>query len=107
MSLRQVSRLRLRPDPPTTIVRGRSERSAARLAHQSGGLGVPSSNLGAPTNQIKDLRNYTLPSRRKNSALGRPGADGARKKEGAPRAAPDAAVRPACPTSAQSSPSCP
>src|ERR1700722_4188302 len=26
-----------------------SERSAARLAHQSGGLGVPSSNLGAPT----------------------------------------------------------
>src|SRR5215475_10049017 len=32
-----------------------SERSAARLAHQSGGLGVPSSNLGAPTNKIKDL----------------------------------------------------
>ena len=29
-----------------------SERSAARLAHQSGGLGVPSSNLGAPTTQI-------------------------------------------------------
>src|SRR6202041_1961417 len=28
-----------------------SERSAARLAHQSGGLGVPSSNLGAPTNK--------------------------------------------------------
>ena len=28
-----------------------SERSAARLAHQSGGLGVPSSNLGAPTTQ--------------------------------------------------------
>ena len=27
-----------------------AERSAARLAHQSGGLGVPSSNLGAPTN---------------------------------------------------------
>jgi hypothetical protein len=26
-----------------------AERSAARLAHQSGGLGVPSSNLGAPT----------------------------------------------------------
>ena len=26
-----------------------SSRSAARLAHQSGGLGVPSSNLGAPT----------------------------------------------------------
>src|SRR5579862_4951226 len=28
-----------------------SERSAARLAHQSGRLGVPSSNLGAPTTQ--------------------------------------------------------
>ena len=27
-----------------------SERSAARLAHMSGGHGVPSSNLGAPTN---------------------------------------------------------
>jgi hypothetical protein len=26
-----------------------SERSAARLAHQSGGLGVASSNLAAPT----------------------------------------------------------
>ena len=32
-----------------------AERSAARLAHQSGGLGVPSSNLGAPTNEIKGL----------------------------------------------------
>ena len=29
-----------------------SERSAARLAHQSGGLGVPGSNPGAPTNKI-------------------------------------------------------
>ena len=29
-----------------------AERSAARLAHQSGGLGVPSSNLGAPTIKI-------------------------------------------------------
>src|SRR5579862_9848830 len=28
-----------------------SERSAARLAHQSGRLGVPRSNLGAPTTQ--------------------------------------------------------
>src|SRR5262245_43910440 len=37
------------------IVRGRSERSAARLAHQSGGLGVPSSNLGAPTNKTPDF----------------------------------------------------
>ncbi len=41
---------RLHRPPPVTIVRRRSERSAARLAHQSGGLGVPSSNLGAPTN---------------------------------------------------------
>jgi hypothetical protein len=32
-----------------------AERSAARLAHQSGGLGVPSSNLGAPTNKISKL----------------------------------------------------
>jgi hypothetical protein len=32
-----------------------AERSAARLAHQSGGLGVPSSNLGAPTIKIRDL----------------------------------------------------
>src|SRR5712691_4862322 len=32
-----------------------AERSAARLAHQSGGLGAPSSNLGAPTNKIKYL----------------------------------------------------
>ena len=31
------------------------ERSAAWLAHQSGGLGVASSNLAAPTNEIKDL----------------------------------------------------
>ncbi len=40
----------LRSRTSVTIVRDRSERSAARLAHQSGGLGVPSSNLGAPTN---------------------------------------------------------
>src|ERR1700732_2170485 len=32
-----------------------SERSAARLAHQSGGLGVPSSNLGAPTRQPSEI----------------------------------------------------
>src|SRR6516164_335858 len=50
---------RLRPPPPVTIVRRRSERSAARLAHQSGGLGVPSSNLGAPTSKIKDLIEYS------------------------------------------------
>ena len=42
-------RNRLHRLPPTTIVPRHSERSAARLAHQSGGLGVPSSNLGAPT----------------------------------------------------------
>src|ERR1700741_929338 len=34
-----------------------SERSAARLAHQSGGLGVPSSNLGAPTKKTEGARN--------------------------------------------------
>src|SRR6204780_546867 len=38
-----------------------SERSAARLAHQSGGLGVPSSNLGAPTN--KSLTFHNIPDR--------------------------------------------
>jgi hypothetical protein len=32
-----------------------AERSAARLAHQSGGLGVASSNLAAPTKEIKGL----------------------------------------------------
>jgi hypothetical protein len=32
-------------------VLGLAERSAARLAHQSGGLGVPGSNPGAPTNK--------------------------------------------------------
>ena len=31
------------------IIFTRSERDAARLAHQSGGLGVASSNLAAPT----------------------------------------------------------
>src|SRR5262249_43673972 len=45
----------LRSQDAISIVRGRSERSAARLAHQSGGLGVPSSNLGAPTNKFKYL----------------------------------------------------
>ena len=33
-----------------TFAAGLAERSAARLAHQSGGLGVASSNLAAPTN---------------------------------------------------------
>src|SRR5580700_790209 len=36
-------------DPADYSAAQYSERSAARLAHQSGGLGVPSSNLGAPT----------------------------------------------------------
>ena len=36
-------------DPDDYSAARYSERSAARLAHQSGGLGVPSSNLGAPT----------------------------------------------------------
>src|SRR6185503_4289576 len=38
--------------PTGGLVLAPAERSAARLAHQSGGLGVPSSNLGAPTNKI-------------------------------------------------------
>jgi hypothetical protein len=33
-----------------------AERSAARLAHQSGGLGVPGSNPGAPTKILKYFR---------------------------------------------------
>jgi hypothetical protein len=37
-----------------------SERSAARLAHQSGGLGVPSSNLGAPTNKIRHFWQFLI-----------------------------------------------
>ena len=45
----QVAADRLCGGKPVTIVRPSTERSAARLAHQSGGLGVPSSNLGAPT----------------------------------------------------------
>ena len=52
---------RLHRPPPVTIVRRRSERSAARLAHQSGGLGVPSSNLGAPT--IKPFENQRFSER--------------------------------------------
>jgi hypothetical protein len=52
---------RLQQSPPIGIICEQSERSAARLAHQSGGLGVPSSNLGAPTNKIKDLWPVNLP----------------------------------------------
>ena len=43
----------LPPHYPLTIVRRTSERSAARLAHQSGGLGVASSNLAAPTKRSR------------------------------------------------------
>ena len=50
---------RLHRRTPVTIVRRRSERSAARLAHQSGGLGVPSSNLGAPTNHMPSFDDKT------------------------------------------------
>jgi hypothetical protein len=49
-----------------------SERSAARLAHQSGGLGVPGSNPGAPTNRIKNLAQIFNPQSSQKSALGRP-----------------------------------
>ena len=42
--------------PQFGVVNGpQSERSAARLAHQSGGLGVGGSNPLAPTNKIKGL----------------------------------------------------
>src|SRR5258705_13860428 len=61
---------RLLPLPPLTIVRRSAERSAARLAHQSGGLGVPSSNLGAPTNKIKDLQRKSTLDASQKSALG-------------------------------------
>jgi hypothetical protein len=35
-----------------------AERSAARLAHQSGGLGVPGSNPGAPTKKCKYFKYF-------------------------------------------------
>ena len=44
-----------RPHPAGANRAPGPERSAAWLAHQSGGLGVGSSNLPAPTNKIKDL----------------------------------------------------
>src|SRR5262249_652043 len=43
---------------PHCLVTSSAERSAARLAHQSGGLGVPSSNLGAPTNKFNSLCDF-------------------------------------------------
>jgi hypothetical protein len=45
----------LRLKLPVTIVAPSSERSAARLAHQSGGLGVASSNLAAPTKNFNEI----------------------------------------------------
>jgi hypothetical protein len=47
-------------DPADYSAARYSERSAARLAHQSGGLGVPSSNLGAPTNKTKDFFHFSF-----------------------------------------------
>ncbi len=60
---RDAPRGRGRPAGPCTpggpaYTFSRSERSAARLAHQSGGLGVASSNLAAPT--IKSLISLSL-----------------------------------------------
>src|SRR5262249_2301127 len=41
-----------------------SERSAARLAHQSGGLGVGSSNLPAPTSLSPEIKGFLASSAR-------------------------------------------
>ena len=49
-----------------------AERSAARLAHQSGGLGVPSSNLGAPTNTIRYLGRFPVRKSSRELRLGSP-----------------------------------
>ncbi len=46
----------------------RSERSAARLAHQSGGLGVASSNLAAPTKLLRQISRISSPPRPANAA---------------------------------------
>src|SRR5262249_32271509 len=43
------------PGSGLNLIARHAERSAAWLAHQSGGLGVGSSNLPAPTNQINIL----------------------------------------------------
>src|SRR5207244_5818408 len=45
----------LHPSPDFRKDLALAERSAARLAHQSGGLGVASSNLAAPTSTIQFL----------------------------------------------------
>jgi hypothetical protein len=49
-----------------------AERSAARLAHQSGGLGVPSSNLGAPTKKNRGLSEFHSPAIFPEISLGKP-----------------------------------
>jgi hypothetical protein len=53
-----------------------AERSAARLAHQSGGLGVPGSNPGAPTKIIKYFK-YFMGLR----AFADPGENGTERTE--------------------------
>ena len=47
---------------PAPIVRRITERSAARLAHQSGGLGVASSNLAAPTKFKSKINENLVPA---------------------------------------------
>jgi hypothetical protein len=75
-----VTSRRPRPDDPPLHLAPRqrrrgplAERSAARLAHQSGGLGVPGSNPGAPTNKIKDLHQKFGAKCTPNSAWVHPG----------------------------------
>jgi hypothetical protein len=53
----------------------KSERSAARLAHQSGGLGVPSSNLGAPTSKSLQYQTKICGSRWRCLPVCKPFAD--------------------------------
>src|ERR1700757_481225 len=55
-----------------------AERSAARLAHQSGGLGVPGSNPGAPTKIVKYFK-YFMGLR----AFGDPGENGTERHRSA------------------------
>jgi hypothetical protein len=57
----------------------RSERSAARLAHQSGGLGVPSSILGAPT--IKSIESKSFSDAGSSSAILKNGTNGTQSAE--------------------------
>jgi hypothetical protein len=57
-----IARRSVAPTTPNHYSPGHSERSAARLAHQSGGLGVPSSNLGAPTRNYPIIQSHMLGS---------------------------------------------